>query len=83
MSHLVKAALIRPLQTFTLFCLASSGWTQERQAESLDEIVVMATRMESSVRDVARSVSVVNKDRIQGATQQLGLDEALAYSESL
>ena len=44
----------------------------------LDEIVVTATRRESSVRDVARSISLVGKDRIQVATQQLGLDEALA-----
>jgi len=34
--------------------------------------------MESSVRDVARSISVVGKERIQVGTQQLGLDEALA-----
>ncbi len=39
--------------------------------------------MESSVRDVARSVSVVNKDRIQNATQLLGLDEALAVVPGL
>ena len=44
----------------------------------LDEIVVTATCMQSSVRDVPRSISVVNKDRIQNGTQQLGLDEALA-----
>lgn len=44
----------------------------------LDEIVVSATRRESSVRDVARSISVVGKERIQRGTQQLGLDEALA-----
>jgi len=30
------------------------------------------------MRDVARSISVVQKDRIQNATQQLGLDEVLA-----
>lgn len=44
----------------------------------LDEIVVSATRRETSVRDVARSISVVGKERIQRGTQQLGLDEALA-----
>ncbi|MFQ5981865.1 MAG: TonB-dependent receptor family protein [Woeseiaceae bacterium] len=44
----------------------------------LDEIVVSATRIESNVRDVARSISLVGKDRIQNATQQLGLDESLA-----
>ncbi len=30
------------------------------------------------MRDVARSVSLVNKDRIQNATQLIGLDEVLA-----
>ncbi|MDH3351977.1 MAG: TonB-dependent receptor [Gammaproteobacteria bacterium] len=44
----------------------------------MDKIVVTATRLESSVRDAARSVSVVKKERIQVSTQQLGLDEALA-----
>ncbi|MFQ5548001.1 MAG: TonB-dependent receptor family protein [Woeseia sp.] len=37
-----------------------------------------ATRVETAVGDVARSISVVSKDRIQNATQQLGLDEALS-----
>jgi iron complex outermembrane receptor protein len=46
--------------------------------DQLEEIVVTATRMESSLRDVARSISVVGKERIQIGTQQLGLDEALA-----
>lgn len=46
--------------------------------DGLDEIVVTATRSESSVRDVGRSVSVVSKEQIQNGTQQLGLDEALA-----
>jgi len=44
----------------------------------LDEIVVSATRMESSIKQAARSLSVVDKERIQSATQQLALDEALA-----
>jgi iron complex outermembrane receptor protein len=30
------------------------------------------------VRDVARSISIVDKERIQNGTQQLGIDEALA-----
>ena len=51
---------------------------QESGDNVLDEIVVSATRRESSVRNVARSISVVDKERIQNGTQQLGLDEALA-----
>lgn len=79
----MKAVPIRLLQISALACLATPGWTQESATESLDEIVVTATRTESSVRDVARSVSLVNKDRIQNATQQLGLDEALAVVPGL
>ena len=53
-------------------------WAQETETDALEQIVVTATRIESAVRDVARSISLVNKDRIQNATQQLGLDEVLA-----
>ena len=76
------------LTALLLTCLAAPAWAQSSANDILDEIVVTATRMESSVRDVARSISVVGKDRIQGSTQQLGMDEALAavralYPESL
>ncbi|MBT5219741.1 MAG: TonB-dependent receptor [Woeseia sp.] len=59
------------------FLLLPAG-AQEQGDSVLDEIVVSATRRASSVRDVARSISVVDKERIQNGTQQLGLDEALA-----
>ena len=48
------------------------------QTDSLDEIVVTATRLESTLRDVSRSVSVIDKDQIQNGQQLLGLDESLA-----
>src|SRR5690606_813980 len=51
---------------------------ESARGETLDEIVVTATRMQSSVRNVPRSVSLVGQERIQNATQQLALDEALA-----
>jgi iron complex outermembrane receptor protein len=51
---------------------------QSTEFDELDEIVVSATRTESSLRDVARSVSVVDKAEIQNAQQMLGLDESLA-----
>jgi len=73
----MKAVPIRLLQVFMLLCLGAPGWSQEAKPDALDEIVVTATRMESSVRNVARSISVVNKEQIQNATQQLALDEAL------
>jgi len=61
-----------------LLCMSSPVWAQQQATNLLDEIVVSATRMESTVRDVARSISIVDKERIQNSTQQLGIDEALA-----
>lgn len=66
------------LPAVLFFSLAAPVLGQDSDNDGLDEIVVTATRRASSVRDVARSVSVVSKDRIQRATQQLGMDEALA-----
>lgn len=65
-----QTALLTPLLLGTFVVSAHAQ-------ETLDEIVVSATRLETSVRDVARSVSLVDKERIQNGTQQLGLDEAL------
>ncbi len=62
----------------SLLCMSAPVWAQQQDTDVLDEIVVSATRMESSVRDVARSISIVHKERIQNGTQQLGIDEALA-----
>jgi len=78
MIHVTKTALSWSMQIILLLCLCAPGWAQQSEMDALDEIVVTATRRESSLRDVPRSVSVVNKERIQNATQQLGLDEALA-----
>ena len=50
---------------------------QQEETDILSEIVVVATRMESSIRDVARSISLVNQQEIQNGTQLLGLDESL------
>ena len=61
----------------SFFAVPAFGQESGR-GEALDEIVVTATRMRSSVRDVPRSVSLVGQERIQNATQQLALDEALA-----
>lgn len=69
---------MRLIQMLLVLCLAAPVAAQESESAILDEIVVTATRKESSVRDVARSISLVNKAQIQNSTQQLGLDEALA-----
>lgn len=71
-----KIALRGLLPLATALFVVTDGRAQE--SEPLDEIVVTATRIESPLRDVARSVSLVTKDRIQNATQQLALDESLA-----
>ena len=56
---------------------------QESKGTMLDEIVISATRIETTVREVARSISVADQDRIQNGTQQLALDEALAGTPGL
>jgi outer membrane cobalamin receptor len=57
-----KAASMRLLQIALFPCLVTPVLAQGPNTDALDEIVVTATRMESSVRDVARSVSIVNKE---------------------
>jgi iron complex outermembrane receptor protein len=47
-------------------------------AEPIDEIVVTSLRMNSSLQDAARSISVVEKSQIQDGRQMLALDESLA-----
>ena len=49
-----------------------------QELDPIDEIVVSATRMETELADVGRSISVVSKERIQNATQLIGLDEVLS-----
>ena len=43
----------------------------------LDEIIVTATRLQTTMRAAARSVSVVDQQQIQNGMQQLALDESL------
>ena len=70
MSYPLQYVPMRLLQLGLIFCLVAPVQAQVSDNNILDEIVVTATRMESSVRDVARSVSVVSKERIQGATHR-------------
>lgn len=66
------------LKLLIFLAVSNSAVTAEEWEEAtLDEIVVTATRMELPVADVARSISVVGKDRIQNATQLIGMDEVL------
>lgn len=68
---------------FVLFAGPFAHGQETASAHALDEIVVVATRMQSAVRDVPRSISVVEQERIQNATQQLALDEALSVVPGL
>ena len=70
----------RQLLSCISFCLIifSGNAVSQNEVTDLDEIFVTATRLNSSLSNVARSISIVDKDRIQNATQQLGMDEALA-----
>jgi iron complex outermembrane receptor protein len=78
MTDRIRARSTRLRRIIFLFCVSAPVWAQQQETDILDEIVVSATRIESSVRDVARSISIVDKERIQNGTQQLGIDEALA-----
>lgn len=61
-----------------LLCVPVALPAQEATENALDEILITATRIETTVRDAARSVSIVDQQRIQNGRQQLALDEALA-----
>ena len=83
MNKRMKVVSRRLLAVLAFAGLATPLHAQEMGDSVLDEIVVTATRRGVSVRDVARSISVVGKERIQQSTQQLGIDEALAVVPGL
>lgn len=60
-----------------------AAWSQSSDPSALDEIVVTATRIETAIREVGRSISVVGQDQIQTATQLIGLDEVLSVIPGL
>lgn len=74
--HQISSIPCRILRLLLLTIPLTAAAAEEQT--TLDEIVVSATRIETSVRDAARSITVINKEQIQNATQQLGIDEALA-----
>ena len=62
----------------TLIGSPATAYTQEVEENRLDEIIVSATRLETTVLHAARSISVVDQQHIQNGMQQLSLDESLA-----
>jgi iron complex outermembrane receptor protein len=63
---------------FVYLLLPALAVAGPQDAAEIDEVIVTVTRMKGSIRQAARSISVADKSRIQDATQQLALDEALA-----
>ena len=51
---------------------------QDPDDVELDEVVVRATRIDKRIREIPAAISVITKDDIQRARQQLALDESLA-----
>ena len=78
MPAISNATAPRWYATFAFFFVPALVGAQDNEENVLDEIIISATRMETTVRDAARSVSIVDQERIQNGTQQLALDEALA-----
>lgn len=67
----------------TLFAMGLSLASASPGAQTVDEIVVTASRMETTRRTTPRSISVVDSERLAAATQKLGLDEALVQVPGL
>ena len=75
----IENAVVRRWQIIiALIVMPVLGLAQQVVDQPLDEIVVTATRLQTTVREAARSVSVVDQQHIQRGMQQLALDEALA-----
>jgi iron complex outermembrane receptor protein len=61
-----------------ILCLFSTLTSATDNVEKpLDEIVVTATRLQTTMQDTARSISIVDQQQIQDGMQQLSLDESL------
>ena len=70
--------IVQIFRKFSIPLLVVIPVAAAQELDPIDEIVVSATRMETELADVGRSISVVSKERIQNATQLIGLDEVLS-----
>ena len=66
-----------PLVSLAALAVPAVAQTQPASPLPLDEIVVTATRIETTLARVPAAVSVIGQDVIQLGRQQLALDEAL------
>ncbi len=70
--------IVQIIRQFSIPLLVVIPVAAAQELDPIDEIVVSATRMETELADLGRSISVVSKERIQNATQLIGLDEVLS-----
>lgn len=63
---------------FLAVSMVSEAQQEAASEETLEEIVVTATRLPAPARQLPFAIARVDKNEIQSARQQLGLDEALA-----
>ena len=70
--------VVRKYPQIILLTIIAAPLVLAQEVEPLDEIVVSAMRMHSSLADVGRSISVIEMEGIQNATQLIALDEVLS-----
>jgi iron complex outermembrane receptor protein len=57
----------------------SCGYTPEGYAQTLDDVVVSASRSEQSIFDAPGSIDAVSRTRIESSGPQINISEALGY----
>jgi len=77
MNSLYRRGALQPVHVAVAMALIGASGSAQGQSERLEEIIVTATPIKQSLGSMAAAVSVVEKDDIQLARQQLALDESL------
>lgn len=78
MTSISKSVARRWKIIITLIGLPVFVFAQQIVDTRLDEVIVTATRLQTTMREAARSISLIDQQHIQNGMQQLALDEALA-----
>ncbi len=71
------------IRTAIAFCVAMTCAQSAVAQESPQQVTVTATRIPKAISDVPAAVDVVDRDAVQLARQQIGLDESLAQVPGL